>query len=171
MCLDLNVWCANYLAVQRGRSGTAAQLLVDAVRRGHCSLGATQLVISWGMLNRLRKVWEDDWRISPDESGPLLSTIAQVAMRGPLATDPYLLLGGTGIVPLRDAEDAHVLEVAIAGRADLLVTTNFRDFISYRTEIIDPGQLAIHATSDTRVLIAHPFIAAEWIRKGEIVIP
>ena len=146
-------------------------MLVDAVRRGYCSLGPTQLVISWGMLNRLRKVWEVDWGVPPHESEVLLSAIAQIAMRGPLAKDPYLLLGGTGVVPLRDSEDAHVLEVAVAGETDLLVTTNFRDFISYRTRVTKPERIAIHATVGGRVLIAHPFTAAEWIRTGKIVIP
>jgi hypothetical protein len=31
-----------------------------------------------------------------------------------------LTLGGTGIIGLRDTEDAHLLETAIAGRADFL---------------------------------------------------
>jgi predicted nucleic acid-binding protein len=37
-------------------------------------------------------------------------------------------LGGTGVIALRDVEDLHVLEIAIAGKADFLVTANFKDF-------------------------------------------
>ncbi|KYC38258.1 hypothetical protein WA1_38630 [Scytonema hofmannii PCC 7110] len=70
---------------------------------------------------------------------------------------PHLTLGGTGVVMLRDGEDAHVLEAAIAGRAKVLVTGNFKDFISNNdTQVIEMGRYAIHSTPTHTLHIAHP---------------
>lgn len=171
VCLDLNVYCAYLRGVQQGHTNTAAQLLVAAVRSGYCTLGPVQLVVSWGMLDRLRKVWEDDWGISRADADPLLAAIAGYAALGPDAEPPHLTLGGTGLVPLRDTEDAHVLDVAVASRSDLLVTSNFKDFVDYRTDIREENRIAIHHTAHHRVVIVHTYTAAEWLRDGQIVIP
>jgi hypothetical protein len=41
----------------------------------------------------------------------------QAANLGPEGTAPHLLLGGTGVIGVRDEEDRHVLETACAARA------------------------------------------------------
>ncbi|HYW11782.1 MAG TPA: PIN domain-containing protein [Longimicrobium sp.] len=171
MCLDLNVYCAYLRGLQMGHTDTAAQALVAAVRRGDSALGPVQLVISWGMLNRLRKVWEADWGIPRADADPLLAAIAGYAALGPDAEPPHLMLGGTGLIPLRDSEDAHVLDVAVAGRADLLVTSNFKDFLDYRKDVREENRIAIYHAAQHRVMIVHTYTAAQWLRKGEIVIP
>lgn len=122
------------------------------------------------MLNRLRKVWEDDWGVPRAEADPLLAAIASYAALGPDA-EPHLTLGGTGLIALRDTEDAHVLEVAVAGRADILVTSNFKDFLDYRKDVREEGRIAVHHAPLHRVVIAHPYTAAQWLREGRIVIP
>lgn len=58
LCLDLNIWCAALLADLKGRQGTSCQCLVEIAQQGLCTLGPAQLIISWGMLNRLRLVLE-----------------------------------------------------------------------------------------------------------------
>ncbi|HEX6040275.1 hypothetical protein [Longimicrobium sp.] len=63
------------------------------------------------------------------------------------------------------------MEVALAGRADLVVTSNFKDFVSYRADVREPERVAIHSTADARVIVAHLFTAAAWFRDGRIVIP
>jgi hypothetical protein len=123
------------------------------------------------MLNRLRKVWEDHWGIPRTEADQLLSTIAGYATLGPDAEPPHLLLGGTGVVALRDAEDAHVLDVAVAGRANLLVTSNFKDFLNYRIDVREEGHIAIYHAPHHDVVIVHAYKAAQWLREGWIVIP
>jgi hypothetical protein len=130
-----------------------------------------QLVISWGMLNRLRKVWEDDWGVPRVDADPLLVAVAGYAAFGPESEPPHLMLGGTGLIALRDTEDAHVLDVAVAGRADLLVTSNFKDFLHYKQDVREEGRIAIYQAPQHRVVIAHTYTAAEWLRKGRIVIP
>jgi len=167
LCLDLNVWYADYRGGIAGHRDTACQVLVQAARAGLCALGPTQLVISWGMLSRLRTVLERKG-VPPTASAAQIKEIAAYARYGPAGDGPYVLLGGTGTAPLRDAEDVHVLDTAVAGDAHVLATANFDDFISYRTEIVKPGLIAIHEGPRQPLIIAHPFEVVRWTREGRI---
>jgi predicted nucleic acid-binding protein len=170
VCIDLNVLCAAILADARGRAGTAAQTVLDAVRRGDSALGEMQLVISWPMLNTLRRVLHSRFPLSPEAVEAAVSAIAHLSRMGPHADGPHILLGG-GLQPLSDVEDGHVMEVALAGSADLLVTSNFGDFVSYRTDERVPGRIALYSTAAARVTVVHTFVAAEWFREGRVAIP
>src|ERR1019366_1776753 len=162
LCLDLNVWCASFLADRAGRNNTSAQRLVSSVRSGLSPLGPVQLVISWGMLNRLRKVFILDWNIDHETTDELIQAIVGYANLGPGGMGPQLTLGGTGLMPIRDDEDAHVLDTAIAASADILVTANMADFLPRHIEIIAPERLARFVHPKKAVLIAHPFIVRDW---------
>ncbi|WP_218080467.1 PIN domain-containing protein [Anthocerotibacter panamensis] len=168
LCLDLNIWCAALLSQKKQRQHTAAQLLVALVRNGECALGPVQLVISWGMLNRLQKVWETDWKIDPTTVQSLVEAIAGYAQLGPVAQPPYLLLGGTGVLALADEEDAHVLDTALAGKADYLITANFDDFITSSAQVLEPNRLARYASPKGSVVIVHPYLFIAWVRQGQI---
>lgn len=170
VCIDLNVLCAAIFADARGRAGTAAQTVLDAVRRGDSALGEMQLVISWPMLNTLRRVLHSRFPLSPEAVEAAVSAIAHLSPLGPHADGPHLLLGG-GTMPLSDGEDAHVMEVALAGRADIIVTNNFKDFLSYRPDVREPERIAIHSAAHARVAVAQVFTAAKWFRDGCIDIP
>lgn len=168
LCLDLNVWCAALLSEARGRSGSATQFLVDVARRGMSEFGPTQVVISWGMIDRLSLVLGRDMGFTHAAVETIAAEIALTAQVGPAELAPLLVLGGAGLVPLRDVEDAHVLEIAFAGRARLLATANFDDFISYRTTVLQRGRIAVYRRFDHEVIIAHPSVAAGWLRTGEM---
>lgn len=170
LCLDLNVWCSAAIARTRGHSGTASLALTEAVRRGWCALGSTQLVVSWGMVTRLESVLTQKLRWDRRRAERVLGDIVSIARLGPAATPPLVLLGGTGVVPIREEEDAHVLEVAVTGRAHVLATLDFSDFVNYRTEVLKPNRIAKYRTADHEVIIAHPAEAAAWVRTGEIVL-
>lgn len=107
LCLDLNIWCAALLSEKKGRSDSSSQRLVEIVREGKCSLGEVQLIISWGMLNRLRKVLEKNLGVSSLATMMYINAIQAYAQQG-----VSLTLGGTGVIPIQDTEDAHVLETA-----------------------------------------------------------
>lgn len=171
VCLDLNIWCAALLADGKGRENTASQSFVAMIRQGTCLSRPVQLVISWGMLNRLRKVLTQDLKVSAQTADFYLSTIAAYAQLGALGTSPQLTLGGTGIIPLRDTEDTHVLEMAIAGRADFLVTANFKDFMTKNTAVMSQDRYAIHHSPDCSVHIIHPDLMMDWLRTGKIPDP
>lgn len=172
MCLDLNLWVARLLAQQAGRTNTAPQVLIDVVRRGDSSLGPVQLIISWGMLNRLTKVLVQDLGAEARAVDLLIQTIVAYAQRGPSRTAPFLLLGGTGVIPARDEEDGHVLEAAIAGRTDLLVTRNFRDFRIRDAQVVVPDEVVLlPRTEGGAMVVATPRWAMQWLHAGAITLP
>jgi hypothetical protein len=121
------------------------------------------------MLNRLQEVLVKTLGTNPDDAHAAIQDILQMTIRGPAREGPHLVLGGTGLVPLRDEEDAHVMDVALAGRADVLATANLADFSDYRTRTVVKGRVLAHATADRRrILIAHPDHVARWLRAGEL---
>jgi predicted nucleic acid-binding protein len=171
VCLDLNIWCAALLSDSKDRENTASQSLVAMIRQGTCLSQPVQLVISWGMLDRLRKVLTQDLKVSAQTADAYLSAIAAYAHLGALGASPQLTLGGTGVIPLRDTEDGHVLETAIAGRTDFLITANFKDFITKNTAVVNPDRYAIHRSPDSIVHIVHPYLMMEWLRTSTIPDP
>jgi hypothetical protein len=164
LCLDLNIWCAAFLADRKGSKGTASQTLVQIARSGRAGTMPVQLVISWGMLTRLRTVLEVDWKVARGTVDLVIEAIAGYARLGAAGTAPHLTLGGTGLIPIRDAEDAHVLDTALAGQAHLLVTANFDDFITARSRILEAGKVGIVETATARLVVAHPYRAVAWLR-------
>lgn len=71
-------------------------------------------------------------------------------------------------MPIQDTEDAHVLETAIAGQAQILITANFKDFIAKDTLVLVPQQHAIHTTPGHALHIVHPFRFMEWIKSDSL---
>lgn len=144
-----------------GRRDTATTTLVEAVRSGHSPQGPVALVVSWGMLERLRLVLARDLGFSQADATRLTELIASYAREG-----PSLTLGGVGVIPIHDAEDRHVLETARAGDADILVTASLADFVQVDGEVVVDGRLYRLARGERRMVLAHPFPAADWLRDG-----
>jgi predicted nucleic acid-binding protein len=70
---------------------------------------------------------------------------------------------------VRDPEDAHMLETAVVGRADFLVTANFKDFIVDRDARIEiPDRHAVYYSSAHSLQIVHPYLMVEWLRIGSL---
>ena len=128
LCLDVNVLIADFLARRKGGSGGASSRLVDMVRDRLCALGPVQMVVSWRMLTTLRIVLQRDFQVSDEAARAICDLLAAAAEFGPLNTPPLLTLGGTGLPPMQDAEDAGVAETALTGGAHLLVTHDLDDF-------------------------------------------
>jgi predicted nucleic acid-binding protein len=158
ICLDLNIWCAALLAERKNRKNTACQSLVQIIKTGQCLLGQTELVISWGMLNRLEKVLIKDLKISPNTAQLYLNSIKSYTQ-----LSPQLTLGGTGVIPLHDTEDAYVLETALSGKAEILVTANFKDFITKDTKIIIDNRHGIYQSANQKCQIIHPYLAVKLL--------
>jgi len=94
-----------------------------------------QTVVSWGMLNRLRSVLAG-LAVDNAIAEMLIDSIIRSATLGLESSAPHLVLGGTGVLAMHDEEDRHVLEVACAARAHVLVTSNFRHFVTQDSEIL-----------------------------------
>ncbi len=165
LCLDLNIWCAALLADAKGRKGTASQSLIEIVKRGQLGQRQVDLIISWGMLNRLQQVLETQ---------PKLKVLSKDAsnyidvIRGYAQLSPSLTLGGMGIIPLSDDEDQHVLETAKAGKAQMLITANFKDFLVKDVEFILSNQHGIYRSPVHCFHIVHPYLAISWFDEGLI---
>ena len=167
LCLDLNVWVADFLGTRRGRRGGSSPWLADAVRSGTWQAGPLQLVVSLGMLDRLALVLTREFQVEADEAETLVRAIGGVASFGPAGDHPHALVGG-GVYPLRDEEDRHVLEVAVAGEADLLVTANMADFETADIlKVGDGTRIRLHPRpGQATLVIAQPDQAREWLRSG-----
>lgn len=161
-CLDLNIWIADVLARRDGRANSACQSIVGAVR-GLTPEMPLQLVVSWGMLDRLQSVLTDQLGFAGSTAADLVDTIASYAEQG-----PSLTLGGVGVIPIHDREDRHVLETAWAGSADILVTVDFRGFLAADGEVLIEGRLAKLQRAGRALFLIHPFTFAAWLR-GEHV--
>ena len=119
------------------------------------------LVVSWGMLDRLRVVLARALGFSALDAARLPELIASYAREG-----PSLTLGGVGVIPIHDAEDQHVLETAWSGGADILVTANLEDFVQDGDELVQAGRTYRLSHSGRTMILAHPLEAASWLRDG-----
>ncbi len=81
-----------------------------------------------------------------------------------------LCSGGGGVYPIRDEEDRHVLEIAVAGGADVLATANLADFDMADVECVADGSRIRIYTPPGRppLVIAHPDHVCDWLRSGRI---
>jgi hypothetical protein len=133
--------------------------LVEAVGSGQSPRGPVALVVSWGMLERLRIVLARDLGFSDRDAARLVELIASYAREG-----PSLTLGGVGVIPIHDVEDRHVLETAWAARADILVTANLADFIQDADHMVRQGRRYRLNRGGGSMILAHPFEAIHWLR-------
>jgi predicted nucleic acid-binding protein len=174
LCLDLNIWYSDLLNKKLlNNKGSYCERLTDIIQDGYCSIGNVQLIISWGMLNSLANALGRREDITKSTIDLYINSIKTYAELGPATQSPQLTLGGTGIIPLNDNEDAHVLDTAIAGKADVVITKNFRDFRlknSNDNRLVIPNQHIVHLTSIHSLHIVKPEIMVKWIDDGEIPI-
>lgn len=167
ICLDLNVWVADFLGARRGKRDGSGPWLADAVRGATSPAGSLQLVVSLGMLERLALVLTRHFGVDPATAATLARAIEGIAALGPAGDHPYVLFGG-GVHPIRDEEDRHVFEVALAGDADVLATANLADFDMDGIEGVgEEGRVKIYSPPGRRPLvIAHPDRVRDWLRGG-----
>ena len=82
LCLDLNVWVADFLGTRRERRGGSSPWLADAVRAGASQAGQLQLVVSLGMLDRLAIVLKREFQVEPDAAETLVTRSAAWPLSG-----------------------------------------------------------------------------------------
>jgi hypothetical protein len=119
------------------------------------------------MLDRLALVLVRDFSVDSAAADAAVRAIGAIASLGPAGDYPYVVVGG-GVYPIRDTEDRHVLEVAVAGQADVLVTANMADFDMDTIEKVGSGsEVRICAIAGRPPLvIAHPDCVRRWLRDG-----
>ncbi len=77
-------------------------------------------------------------------------------------------MGGTGVIPIEDWDDRHVLETAVAGGATALVTANFRDFLVKDLRVIIPQRHGIYRSGDRSFHLVHRYLMINCINGGEV---
>jgi predicted nucleic acid-binding protein len=176
LALDVNVWVNHYLSLIRRRTGSAAQQLVASSINGSCRLGEIQPIISYPMLDTLQGVLVRQG-MPEDLAEVARSTVEAAATDGVVGIPPIAVLGGR-VGPVMDEEDQAVLEMAIAGGADLLVTSNMRDFIpgprsDIPADVIRRGRdgspdilIVRHAKLPHGLVIASVPAARAWLVNG-----
>lgn len=189
LCLDINVLISDLLASRKGRRGTAASMVVGSVRDGVCPAGPVQLVTSLPIIENYASVLQRRFgysRIDAEEKAWLLE---QYAIDGPMPEHPQLVVG-SGYIPfeteaeLRAAVDAfagsenaaklfaetqddrYVLETALAGRADILVTSDINDFNRGQAIQLERTDVLLFPFSGRILVIAKPSFVAFWLRQG-----
>jgi len=163
LTLDVNVWVNNYLSLAMGREDSAAQQLVRSAFLGHCRLWPIQPIISHAMLETLQEV------LARSDLPEVYAVAARNAVEAVLAS---------GVQPVKDTEDRSVLETAIAGAADLLVTNNLDDFTPGPRADIDAEIIRLglagradilrfrHSRLEHGLVIASVFAARAWLIDG-----
>lgn len=178
LCLDVNAWYAYFdTTLRKGTSDTAAGVLVDTVRKSECRFGPVQAVVSHMMLDTLEGVLARTPRLAA--FAPEARRRAEILCAGgTMATPPSIVLGGTAANPMLDEEDAHVLNVALTGDADLLVTNNIGDFAGGGRSMLATEELGKdkkgrvdvvflrHLRAPHGLTIASAFRAAAWLTGG-----
>ena len=131
------------VAAIRSDSGASRLLLVGALEREYDLLVSVPLMIEYeSVLTRPEQLAASG--LSTGDVQAILDAIAVVAEPVRLA---YLWRP-----TLPDADDDMVLETAVNGRADLLVTLNRRDFraaSSFRVQVVPPAAAVRHLRRST----------------------
>jgi len=189
LAVDINVFITDILSQRRGRRGFAATAVVEAVRHGTCPAGPVQLITSLPIIenfaNVLRRKLDYDAQAA-DQKAWLLEAIA---LEGPAPSRPLLTVGA-GYIPFEteaqlrqsiaaqlrqpDADklfdeirdDRYVLETALAGRADILVTCNVADFARGPAIQFQRTDFVLFPFADRKLVIGTPSFAIHWLRQG-----
>jgi predicted nucleic acid-binding protein len=178
ICVDLNVWIQDELVQRHDRVPGAASRIVDAVRRHEWSWMPLQLVMSVRMLADLRHVLVERRQVDPQYAELYIEAIEGLIRLGPEKLDPHLVLAGSEQFAIADREDRDVMAVAMAARADLLVTSNLRHFLVPKCEAIvtrttkgKGGVRELHVQIHRRpsgghLIVADPVDAVAWLDDG-----
>jgi predicted nucleic acid-binding protein len=182
LCVDLNVWVADQLALAAGRSNTSASQVINAVNSRRFGDVPPQLVMSMQMLDNLRIVLVERVKAVEEHAVAFIDAIEATIRTGPDQLDPYLIMTGAEKFAVSDREDREVLATAFAGRAELLVTSNLKHFRTEKCEMIETTTVRakkgekqlhaqIHTAGDQWLIVADPIDVADWMRRGIMVDP
>lgn len=189
LALDINVFVADLIGRKRGHTGTAAMRIVDAVRSGTCAAGPVQLVTSVPIISNFENVLKRRLGYSESDAAERAWVLEEYTRQGPMPSAPNVVVG-SGYIPfateneIRQAvvshvgkaaagklfdeirDDRYVLETALAGNADILVTSNIGDFCRGPAVKFKRNDVAVFPLADRKLVIATPQFAAYWIGQG-----
>lgn len=195
VCLDLNVFFAALRGREKRISPSAASDLVDMALSGQAGTSAFQLVTSVPMLENWANILQRHFRYTAGDAQEQADILFAAASDGPLQIDPLVVVR-SGFVPfatdedvIREAQrftalinavgvgetasifdeitdDRHVFLTALAGRADLLVTSNIQDFRIRKALIFTRDDVLVIPNVGHTVVVCKPGFAAYHLRRG-----
>ena len=154
LCLDINVLFADLRSKARRLRPAACSDLVSYATTGRFPGGSTQLIISVPMIEQWESVLQRHFGYDRSDASEAAWLLHDIAREGPLPFSTLVVVG-SDFVPFASEQEAeaaamgrasraagseaegifdeieddrHVLLTALAGKADILVTTNMRDF-------------------------------------------
>lgn len=189
LTLDINVLVADILSAAKGLRGTAASLLVEAVRTGTCPAGPVQLVTSLPIIENYANVLVRRLGYDADAAEEKAWILEQYGLEGPMPGYPYVSIG-SGYVPFETEEelrqsianhlgrpeadklfheiqdDRYVLETALAGRADILATADVAGFAKGPVVQFERNDVLLFPFADRTLVIAAPRFVVYWLSQG-----
>ncbi len=191
LALDINVLVADILSRRKGRRGTASSLLVDFIRDGRTLAGPVQLVTSLPIIENFASVLRRHFGYTEAEAAEKAWLLEEYTLEGPMPDHPYVIIGA-GFIPFEteaelcqaaaafadrsDVErlfnevrdDRYVLETALAGQADILVTANMADFVRGPAIRLERDDVVLYPFAGRMLVIASPAFTAFWLRQGVV---
>jgi hypothetical protein len=189
LAVDINVFVADILSSRPQGRASASTRIVEAVREGRCPAGPVQLIASLPLIENFANVLQRHLgysRASADEKAWLLE---QYALEGPMPSHPHITVGSRYIpfeterqlsqaleLQLRPEnatklfneiqDDRYVLETALAGRADILVTADVHGFRKGSAVRFTRNDVLLFPVADRTLVIGSPYFAAHWLFQG-----
>lgn len=187
---DINVFVADIISRWRRRRATATSRIVEAVTSGRCAAGPVQLVTSLPIIESYADVLRGRLGYDPETAQEKAWLLEQYTREGAIPTNPLLPVG-PGYVPFETEGDArqaaaadlkrddgklfdeirddrYVLETALVGRADLLITCDVRDFRRGPAVRLQRNDVLLFPLADRTLVICSPAFAAYWLGLGVV---
>ena len=194
LCLDVNVLFADLRGKAQRLRPTACSDLDSYATTGRIPGGATQLIISVPMIEQWESVLQRHFGHNRSDASEAVWLLHDIAKEGPLPFSTLVVVGA-GFVPFASEQEAEaaargrasraggeeagrifneieddrdVLLTAVAGRADILVTTNMRDFRRGKLLEFDREDMFVVPAPDHHLVVGTPGFATHWLRQGII---
>jgi hypothetical protein len=191
LAVDINVLVADILSTRPHGRASASTRIVEAVREGRCPAGPVQLITSLPLIENFASVLQRRLgysRAGADEKAWLLE---QYTLEGPMPSHPHLTVGSRYIPfeterQLRQAlehqlrpenatklfneiqDDRYVLETALAGKADILVTADVGGFSKGSAIRFARNDVLLFPVAGLTLVIGTPHFASYWLFQGTV---
>jgi hypothetical protein len=191
LAVDINVFVADILSSRPQGRASASTRIVEAVREGRCPAGPVQFIASLPMIENFADVLRRRLGYSQRDADEKAWLLEQYALDGPMPSHPYVSVG-SGYIPfeteeqLRGAAESHfrpenvgklfnevqddryVLETALVGRADILVTADVGGFRKGGAIRFTRDDVLLFPLADRALLIGSPHFASYWLFQGTV---
>jgi PIN domain len=190
LAVDINVFVADILSSRLQGRASASTRIVEAVRDGRCPAGPVQLITSLPLIENFANVLHRRLGYSSASADEKAWLLEQYALDGPMPSRPHLTVGR--YIPfeteqqLRQAlkhqlrpenaaklfneiqDDRYVLESALAGRADILVTADVGGFCKGSAVRFARNDVLLFPVADQTLVIGTPHFTSYWLFQGTV---